>query len=242
MKNTSASKQANKTNVLRKSTENLPPFAPSTEKDKETSKLAHLEINLNRVCLQQDALMPLLQMIEYIPAIQRTDSVVKGLMRKIEENEQKILKSEKLLESKIKNPDGNQDKDTKKQQKQLQELQGKVKDMEQQMNNLQRWYEAKLKEENQALQRNLEHKIEKSKNDTQKSVGSEKRVNTEQSKTHSKQVSQVQPQQTQESQQQYQYNVLQAVEQMVTASLNQVRNQIQSEINELREQVIASKQ
>ena len=45
MKNTSASKQANKTNALRKSTENLPPFAPSTEKDKETSKLAHLESN-----------------------------------------------------------------------------------------------------------------------------------------------------------------------------------------------------
>jgi hypothetical protein len=35
-------------------------------------------------------------------------------MRKIEENESKIIKSEKLLESKIKNPDGNQDKDSKK--------------------------------------------------------------------------------------------------------------------------------
>ena len=31
-------------------------------------------------------------MIEYIPSIQRTDSVVKGLLRKMEENEQKLTK------------------------------------------------------------------------------------------------------------------------------------------------------
>jgi hypothetical protein len=35
--------------------------------------------------LQQDALMPLLQMIEYIPAIQRTDALVKALQKKIED-------------------------------------------------------------------------------------------------------------------------------------------------------------
>lgn len=43
MKNSSASKLANKANTLRKSSENLPPFVPGTEKEKETSKLAHLE-------------------------------------------------------------------------------------------------------------------------------------------------------------------------------------------------------
>ena len=31
-------------------------------------------------------------MIEYIPSIQRTDSIVKGLIRKIDENDVKIAK------------------------------------------------------------------------------------------------------------------------------------------------------
>ena len=43
MKNSSASKLANKANTLMKSGENLPPFVQGTEKDKETSKLTHLE-------------------------------------------------------------------------------------------------------------------------------------------------------------------------------------------------------
>jgi len=47
MKNNSASKQANKTNTLRKSCENLPPFTPTTDKEKETSKLSHLESMLS---------------------------------------------------------------------------------------------------------------------------------------------------------------------------------------------------
>lgn len=77
-------------------TENVPPF----EKDQNKLQLLEckcasttlLTANLNRVCLQQDALMPLLQMIEYIPSIQRTDSIVKGLMRKIEESEARLAK------------------------------------------------------------------------------------------------------------------------------------------------------
>ncbi|KAM3134634.1 hypothetical protein pb186bvf_013276 [Paramecium bursaria] len=227
MKNNSASKVSPKSNNLRKSAENLPPF------DKEASKLSHLEINLNRVCLQQDALMPLLQMIEYIPAIQRTDSVVKGLLRKIEENEAKILKAEKQLEQRMKEPsEGN--KDLKKQQKQINDLHQKSKDMEHQMLSLQRWYETKLKEESQTLQRNMEQKIEKSNTRLHESS---KRVNTETSK-HSKQGSITIPQDKTE----YQNGILFAVEQIVQQSLASVRNDIQQQINQLREEVIQSKQ
>ncbi|KAM3132329.1 hypothetical protein pb186bvf_015543 [Paramecium bursaria] len=54
---------------------------------KEESRLMMLENNLNRVCLQQDALMPLLQVIEYIPQLQKFDNQIKGMQRKQEELE-----------------------------------------------------------------------------------------------------------------------------------------------------------
>ena len=52
--------------------------------------------------MQQDALMPLLQMIEYIPSIQKSDANVKQLIRRSEDNQSKITRIEKCLDRKIK--------------------------------------------------------------------------------------------------------------------------------------------
>lgn len=66
-----------------------------------------------------------------------------------------------MLESRCKGDQSDNAKEKQKLLRQVADLNNKVKDMELMMSNLQRWYEAKLKEENQALQRTLEHKIEK---------------------------------------------------------------------------------
>jgi hypothetical protein len=44
--------------------------------------------------------MPLLQIIEYIPAIQRTDGIVKGLIKKIEDNDSRVnrIVNEKMID------------------------------------------------------------------------------------------------------------------------------------------------
>lgn len=61
-----------------------------------------IESNLSRVCLQQDALMPLLQMVELLPQFSKSENTLKQMQKKIEENESKILKSEKNIEKKFK--------------------------------------------------------------------------------------------------------------------------------------------
>ncbi|KAM3134558.1 hypothetical protein pb186bvf_013372 [Paramecium bursaria] len=114
-----------------------------------------LESNMNRVCIQQDALMPLLQMIEYIPSIQRTEQTVKNVLKKQESNETKSARLERCVERKMKELDLYKPKP----QIQIEDVNQKVNELDQSLNCLYRWYETKLKEESQQIVRNLDEKL-----------------------------------------------------------------------------------
>ena len=51
------------------------------------SRLDLIESNLNRVCNQHDALMPLLNLLELLPSLQKNENIVKTIQRKQQEFE-----------------------------------------------------------------------------------------------------------------------------------------------------------
>ncbi|KAL4506767.1 hypothetical protein ABPG72_001188 [Tetrahymena utriculariae] len=132
------------------------------------NKLNYLESNLNRLCVQQDALMPLLQFAEYLPVIQKYDTTLKNVTKKFDEFENRQVKVERIVEQRLKEKVDKsplQKLETAKLSKNVDTLNQQLKDLELNFNNVHRWYEAKLKEESQTIQRSLEVKLEKQKND-----------------------------------------------------------------------------
>ncbi|CAD8075303.1 unnamed protein product [Paramecium primaurelia] len=113
------------------------------------------ESDLNRVSLQQDALLPLLQMIEYIPSIQRTEANVKQVQKKQDINEQKQGRLERCAERKLREIESM----PQKPQLEVQQVDQRIKDLESSINCLYRWYEAKLKEGSQQIVRSIDDKL-----------------------------------------------------------------------------------
>ena len=59
-------------------------------------RLNHIENNLSRVCNQQDALLPLLHVVDLVPGLSKTDDALQKIQGKINEAEDKLLKNEEV--------------------------------------------------------------------------------------------------------------------------------------------------
>ncbi len=59
-------------------------------------RLEIIESNLSRVCNQQDALLPLLHVVDLVPGLSKTDVALKNIQGKIHEAENKLLKNEEV--------------------------------------------------------------------------------------------------------------------------------------------------
>ena len=60
-------------------------------------KLDILENNLTRVSQQQEALIPLMSMIDLAPSVQKNEGILKGLHKKQSETDEKVLKLEQMF-------------------------------------------------------------------------------------------------------------------------------------------------
>lgn len=78
--------------------------------------------------------MPLLQMIEYIPSIQKADATVKQVQKKMELNESKAARLDRCVERKLRELDCQ----PPKKQIEVGEVQSRAEDLEQQINCLYR--------------------------------------------------------------------------------------------------------
>lgn len=145
----------------------------SVNSNTSDTKLTCLEKNLNRVCLQQDALIPLLQIVDLLPIVHKSDSTIKMLTKKIDENEARTIKVERILEQRLK---GKSEKNPLQKNeigriaKTCDQLQQQFKDFEQNAMNVHRWFEAKLKEEAYSVSRAIDVKLEKQKIEISKQV------------------------------------------------------------------------
>ena len=97
-------------------------------------------------------------MVEYIPSIQRADAVMKGVIRKVDDLELRFSKMEKVLEKKTENK---KHEGTERHSKVIDDLSNNLKDLENQLKNINRTQEARLKEEIQSLTRSFEQKLDK---------------------------------------------------------------------------------
>jgi hypothetical protein len=62
-----------------------------------TNRLDVLEAHLSRISNQQDALLPLMGMLDMAPNVNKNDNLLKSLQKKSQETDEKILKMEQLL-------------------------------------------------------------------------------------------------------------------------------------------------
>jgi hypothetical protein len=149
------------------------------------NRLEILESNLNRVCNQHDALMPLLNMNNLMPSLTKTETTLKTLQKKIAENEDKLQKAESALKdhqnyvetslarlNNSKTNHGNQeyqqlDKTIKNTNNHLNALQSNLKDVESTVLNLQKLTDAKFKDEFININKGVEVKLDRNKNDVQ---------------------------------------------------------------------------
>lgn len=147
-------------------------------------RLDYVETNLNKICSQHDALMPLLVLKDQTPAISKNENIIRNLQKKSNENEEKI----KSISQKFKEFQRSFETDlrkiyAKKQEKSLEvpnldktlkgfsnhinTLQTNLKEIEGKVLNLQRNTENKLKEENNNMNKEIDKMLEVNKNEIQ---------------------------------------------------------------------------
>lgn len=90
-------------------------------------------------------------MIEILPHLSKTDSNLKTLQRKLDENEQRVAKTEKQVDKKFKEIQNseriNKNHLDPKSTKHMEDLGSKITDIENSLSNVYRWHEAKMREE-----------------------------------------------------------------------------------------------
>lgn len=147
-------------------------------------RLDFVETNLNKICSQHDALMPLLVLKDQAPAISKNEHTIKNLQKRFNENEEKIKsisqkfkefqksfevdlrkiyakKQEKSLEV------PNLDKTLKGFSNHINTLQTNLKEIEGKVLNLQKNTENKLKEENNNVNKEIDKMLDANKNEIQ---------------------------------------------------------------------------
>jgi len=156
----------------------------TTSSDPIIHRLDLIETNLNKVCSQHDALMPLLIMKEQLPLINKTENTIKGLQKKINDNEEKLQNIDKNYKAIQKSFNYDIQKIlTQKQEKffevpkidnalkglsgHINNLQTNLKDIETKVLNLQKITENKMKDEEVNLNRDVDKMLEGNKNDIQ---------------------------------------------------------------------------
>ena len=163
------------------------PEQVTTSSDPIVHRLDLIETNLNKICSQHDALMPLLIMKEQLPLMNKTETTIKNFQKKIMENEDKL----KTVEKNYKNIQRNFNNDiqlicARKQEKFLEvpnidktlkglsnhinNLQTNLKDIESKVLNLQKITENKMNDEEVTLNRDVDKMIDGNKNEIQNMI------------------------------------------------------------------------
>ncbi|EGR28822.1 hypothetical protein IMG5_168580 [Ichthyophthirius multifiliis] len=132
------------------------------------NRLDIIEGNLNRVCNQHDALMPLLGLLETVPKINSIEQNIKTVQKKSVEFDSKLEKLEAQINiSKNQQTFVQIERNFKSTSQSISQIKTDLKDMQQALNNNQKIAEVKIKEDAQNIYRNVDVKIAKNRKDIQ---------------------------------------------------------------------------
>lgn len=151
---------------------------PSSNEGGFTNRLDVLEAHLSRISNQQDALLPLMGMLDLAPNVTKSDTLLKGLQKKSQETDEKILKMEQLLKGyqnnvesslqkinnvpKIPNFDaGLFERNIKMINSQVNDHQNTIKTIESNFDAFQKSIEARIDDEADATMKIMEGKLDK---------------------------------------------------------------------------------
>jgi len=151
-------------------------------------RIEALENNLNRVTAQQETLLPLMNMLEMAPNVNKNDHLIKNLHKKSQETDERLMKMEQMIKSYNANLDANLakinnlpkppqfdpaffDKSLKNLSNQLVDQQSQIQRVEKTFEELKKATDQRLKEENANLLKIIDNKFDKHKNDFMHAVG-----------------------------------------------------------------------
>jgi hypothetical protein len=142
------------------------------------TRLEILESNLSRVSNQQDALLPLMQMLDLATTVNKTENLMKTLHKKCAETDDKIVKLEQVFKGYQSSIDASISKITSQKQQpnidtsiieksmkgvvnQVNEQADSIKSLENNVINFQKTIDSRFREEFGGNQKNIENKLEK---------------------------------------------------------------------------------
>lgn len=145
-----------------------------------SSRLEVLEAHLSRVSNQQDALLPLMNMLDLAPNVAKNENLLKGLSKKGTETDEKIFRLEEMLrnyQGEIENtiqkinslPKPQQfdaalfERNLKMLNSQVNEQQNSIKDMQHTMDDFHKNFEQRIDDEADNNLKHMETKLEKQK-------------------------------------------------------------------------------
>ncbi|KAL4496036.1 hypothetical protein ABPG72_015458 [Tetrahymena utriculariae] len=130
-------------------------------------RLEIIETSLNRVCNQHDALMPLLQLLETVPSLQRSEQQVKNLSKKYSDVEKRLkeIESSEKKDSQYQHIFSNIDRNFKNTANQISQLKKEISTLENNIQQIQSIPEAKLKEDTLHLYRQVDAKLDRNMRD-----------------------------------------------------------------------------
>lgn len=191
----SADNQAN-SSIADGSKQNIDPldgeFAPRGSRPNIDSdlyvKYEKVEGNLSHVSTQQDALLPLMNLLELAPTVQKSVGLMKTLDKKQEESEKKLSKLEEILRHNQEHTDlqiqkandrqpidvpdsASFEKSLKSVFNRVAEQQYQYKDLENKLSNLDKGVVNRLKDELGTLSKNVESKLDKHRQETISALG-----------------------------------------------------------------------
>jgi hypothetical protein len=147
-----------------------------------TTRVDILEAHLSRISTQQDALLPLMTMLDLAPNVAKNENLLKNLSKKATETDDKVLKLEELIKGYQGNIDsailkinsmpkpqqfdaGLFERNLKLLNSQVIEQQNVLKDAQNNMDNFHKAFDARIDDEADHNLKIMENKLEKQKNE-----------------------------------------------------------------------------
>ena len=177
----SPGRSQDKRNALLESVTNLPTRIKGNLEPELFTRLEVIEANLSRISQQQDALLPLMNMIDLTSNVTKNEGMMKSLHKKCAETDEKLARLEQGLKAFQGNIENSISKISVQKQpqvdlslfeknfkniiNQINDQGGALRDLETNVVDFQKAIDSQLKEESKTTQRLIENSLEKHKQD-----------------------------------------------------------------------------